>query len=316
VKQRISGRIIFIILTALTVLAFAPQLSWAQTPKIASLKISVMPEYDDPRVLAVYEAKMSPETQLPLEARFIVPKSAPSPQIGMACEVPEGQGHNCKVYNTKKDGDNTDVTYKVEESRNLFWEYYYDPFNGKVGDKSFTFDYVPAYDVGHLEIQVTEPKTANGFKLNPASNAVGTSNEGLKTHSYTFDNIKKNQPITINASYVKNDSQTSVTKQTNATPDQNQDSQAPGNGRGRIASILALALVIIGGGVSLSIWRAKTAGVGAAKQPMPRPKAAVGKGAKRGRPTTKKAAGFCSNCGVKVERGANFCSKCGHNINA
>lgn len=304
---------LFFIVTAM--LMILPQVLWAQETKIDSMKISVMAEYDDPRVLAIFEPVLSQDTQLPLTAQFNIPQSAEQPQIGMACEVPEGQGHRCKIYNTKDNGKITELTYKVEQSRNLFLEYYWDPFKGKTGDKSFTFDYVPAYDVGHLEIQVVEPKTSSDFKLTPESNNVGTSNEGLKTHSYTFDNLKKDQPVTINASYVKNDNSPSVTKQTGAAANQGQESQAPGASRSRISTILALILLIIGGGIGLGYWRVKTVGNAPINnRTMPKPKAAPGKGAKKAKSSTKNASAFCSNCGSKVESGAKFCSKCGHDI--
>ena len=270
-KQR-GYLLIFFIVTVMSLLL--PQMVLAQEPKIATMKISVMPEYDDPRVLAIFEPVLSPDTKLPLTAQFNIPKSAVKPQIGMACEVPKGQGHRCKIYNTKDNGKFTELTYKVDQSRNLFLEYYWNPFKNKTGKKSFKFDYIPAYDVGHLEIEVVEPKTATDFKLTPTTNDIGTSNEGLKTHVYTFNNLKKDQPVTINASYVKNDAQPSVTKRLGASSNQGEGEKKSGASRTQIATVLSLILIIIGGGIGLSYWRVKTVGAGSGR-PMPKPKASV-----------------------------------------
>lgn len=302
-------------------IAALPGLLLAQDVKADSMKISVMPEYDDPRVLAIFEPVISASTQLPLTAQFNIPKSAVKPQIGMACEVPDGQGHRCKVYNIADKGDHSELTYTAEQSRNLFFEYYWDPFNGKTGDKSFAFDYTPAYDISHLEITVTEPKTATNFKLSPDSKNIATSNEGLKTHTYAFDNVVKNQPISINVSYTKTDNQTSVPKQTDTQASNTPAAQQTATGgRGQVATILMLILLVIVSGVMITFWRlrsveAETGSTGSVR-PVAKPKAASTKtapkaSAKAVKNTKAAAAKFCTNCGEKLDKGAKFCPDCG-----
>lgn len=294
----------------------------AQEAKIDNMMISVMPEYDDPRVLAIFSPVMSAETPLPFTALFNIPKSAEKIEVGMACEVPDNQGHRCKVYNTNDKGDRTELTYTAEQTRNLFFEYYWDPFNGKVGEKSFTFDYIPPFDINHLEIAVTAPKKASDFKLEPSAGNTSNSEEGLKVYNYAFDNVKKDQLISIKVSYMKNDPKPSFAKRTGTGPN-TADPNAVGQqsstgGRGRLTVILLLIFLLIAGGVMASYWRMKSleaeaGGTVAVGRPIAKPKtqAKSKTAAKMG--TT---VNFCTNCGGKLDKNVKFCPNCGEKVRA
>ncbi|MDA8235255.1 MAG: hypothetical protein M0Z31_10725 [Clostridia bacterium] len=79
--------------------------------------ISVWPEYDDPRVLVIYQGTFVNTTgaELPknTEVKFNIPKGA---EIGMACELVDGGGHSCQPYKTDDKGDYVQLSWKTTKA--------------------------------------------------------------------------------------------------------------------------------------------------------------------------------------------------------
>lgn len=279
--------------------AWASSHGAAQSANLDEVNVRVQPEYDDPRVLTVIEAKISDDAQLPQTAEFLVPKSAAEPEVGMACELLDGQGHSCKAYSTKDAGDFTSLTYGVTSSRKLFFEYYWDPFKGQAeaakGKKAFKYEYKAPADVKTLNIGVQEPIKAEGFMLDPAPSQNVKDTEGLKTNTYTFSNVKKGEVVAINANYVKTDPALSKPK-TSPTSQETLGSGGAGDqGAGSRASqgILLLFAAVIAAVIAAATWRSRAV-------PMAAPVGVKGK--------------FCPACGASQAPGVKICSECGDEI--
>ncbi len=206
---------------SLNLLAMIVPLSASAAPagnaKIDSMNLRIQPEYDDPRVLAVLEPVLSSDTKLPLKTKFFISKKTTNIEVGMACEVPEGQGHRCKVYDTADAGaDWQELSYSVDTARNLFLEYYWDPFKDSKdaadGKKSFTYEFKSPYPIKKLDVQVQEPLKANDYKIEPASNSQSNDQEGFKWHTYSYTDVEPDQVLTFNVNYTKTDPQPSKQK--------------------------------------------------------------------------------------------------------
>ncbi|MDP1809566.1 MAG: zinc ribbon domain-containing protein [Actinomycetota bacterium] len=302
-------------LTLLTFIAPlpAPAAPGAGNAKIDSMSIRVQPEYDDPRVLAVLESVLSNDTKLPLKVEFFISKKTTNIEVGMACEVPKGEGHRCKVYDTADAGDDwQSLTYSVDTARNLFLEYYWDPFKDvKAGKKSFVYEFKSPYPIKKLDVQVQQGKKATDFKVDPVSTNLSQDQEGFKWYTYTFTDVKPDQVLTFNVSYTKTDPQPEVKKEV-APPATGNGTAQPGNPT-NIRIFIFLFVLLFVAGVLAAYWRSKVAVEAApAVKPSGRPKP---KGAKLTKTQGKTAkAKFCGQCGSDIEPGNKFCSACGSEV--
>ena len=287
-----------------------------------TMNIRVQPEYDDPRVLVVLESVLSDGTKLPTDVDFALSKKMPDITVGMACEVPEGQGHRCKVYDTNDTGDFQDLSYSVDTAKNLFLEYYYDPFKGSAeaekGNKTFTYEFKALAPIKQLDIQVQEPLKGTDYKVEPESKNVSEDQEGFKYHTYSFSDVKPDDVMTFNVSYTKTDKEPSIQK--NAQPVNNEE--AAGSGEAGNPNtvrwfMFGIVLLVVSGGLAM-YWRSQTvatAEVEARQKARPKPKGAKGsKGAKSKSNAKSKKSKFCSECGSKVDGDNKFCPDCGSEI--
>lgn len=185
-KKRMSRSLI----TAVAVISFLLSMSGVSPavgtdePKIDNMTISIMPDYDDPRVLVVLEPILSGDTNLPSTVKFPISAKEENLEIGMACEVVDGN-HSCKSYTTEKSSDFNELSFTVNSSRDVFLEYYWDAFQeAKDKNRTFIYDYKAPYSIKQLTIAIQEPKQSTGFKVEPASSDVQKDQEGLKEHIY------------------------------------------------------------------------------------------------------------------------------------
>ena len=67
----------------LIALVFVPGLAQAQQNDVTleTLQIELRPEYDQPAMLVIYQARVSPSVQLPVEMAFRIPLAAGRPEI-------------------------------------------------------------------------------------------------------------------------------------------------------------------------------------------------------------------------------------------
>ncbi|KNZ70615.1 hypothetical protein Tfer_0799 [Thermincola ferriacetica] len=210
------------VLVLVTVLSFIPAAAWAgdEQMEFKNLKVSVWPEYDDPRVLVILEGTMVNASDSPFkgEVKWNIPKGKDL-EIGMACEIVNG-GHSCQPYEQKDKGDWIELTWKTTrsiapgEEYPVFLEYYYNPIEGSV-DKKFTFSYQPSYKIDSLTVSVQQPLKAENFKIDPAPSSTNTDSGGFVNHNYVYSNQTPNNKITLNVSYKKADPKPSVEKQVN-----------------------------------------------------------------------------------------------------
>ena len=291
------------------------------TPAVASehdgldeLSVSVMPEYDDPRVLAIFEGTLNENATLPRTAEFFVPNSATDPQIGMACEVPEGEGHICKVYETADAGDFKSLTYNIDQARNLFFEYYWDPFTGQAeaaeGKKSFKYEFKAPANVKALSIGIQKPLKAENFVLDPPPEKTVTDQEGMDFNMYSYGSVKKDQVFTINATYVKTDPSPSKPKSNPGGEQAAGQILGSGEGQGTLQIIVLAFVILFTGGIVAVIMRSRSAPTvataGASRSTAQgKRKTGESKGSSGAKPK------FCSECGSAIAADSKFCSECG-----
>ena len=298
--------------------------------KATQMKVSVWPEYDDPRVLVIYQADLDPSVQLPVDVTYNIPKGA---EIGMACEVDSGGGHACKPYTLVDKGDYQALTYKVEAQHKIFFEYYYDAFAAGTEARAFDFVLRPGLAVDNTTIEVQEPLRSTGFTLDPALSQVSTDSEGLKYHIQDFSALPVDQPFTVKIAYSKTDANPSVQKASNDTAQPGQTSASGGGGNNNaifiVLAALAFGTLVFGG---YKAFRPATAtsnrgnrssasrptrsrtprdrDVEGARPPRER-SAKSSRTSKSSRVGTDSKSKFCVSCGTQLRREDRFCSECG-----
>jgi len=329
-----EGRLGLRTVLLMSLLAVALVIAWgatatpAQAAEITAtqMKVSVWPEYDDPRVLVIYQADLDPSVQLPVDVTYNIPKGA---EIGMACEVDSGGGHACKPYTLVDKGDYQALTYKVEAQHKIFFEYYYDAFPAGTEARAFDFVLRPGLAAANTTIEVQQPLRSTGFTLDPALSQVTTDSEGLKYYSQDYPDLPVGEPFTVKVAYNKVDNDPSVQKDDNASAQPGTTSAAGGGGNNRalfiVLAALAFATLVFGGykafrpAAATSNGRNRSSGARSTRAHVsrdqrasggpvaPRRKADTGGGASDADAKSK----FCVSCGTQLRRQDRFCPECG-----
>ncbi len=290
-------RILF--LTLLVFLAFglaAP--TFANDPlRIATLEVSVWPEYDQPGVLVQYQGQIAGAAQsgVSREISVLVPKGA---GVGAACGIRSDGNHTSETWNESDAGNGfTSVSYTVTEPQ-FHVEFYYNPLVGSP-DKTMDFTYKASLPVDDLALDIQHPLKATNFILTPDTPDSHTDKDGFTYHVYDQKQVATGQTISAKVSYTKTDPSPSVSAQKSAPANStNQDAASEGINPNLVvvlAVLLAAALLI---GYFAFIRRS---------QP---PLVPVSLIEARGERCLSRG-GFCTECGNAMEPEDRFCAKCG-----
>lgn len=319
-----SSRITALLLVLVMSVLLAPRAAMAAATDAGAstdnLSVTVQPEYDDPRVLVIIESTLSADTPLPAKASFDIPKSGVN--VGMACELVDGQ-HNCKPYTLDDDGDYQRLSYNADTSRQLFFEYYYDPLAGQKTAKSFVYEYRAPYDVKRLDIAIQQPLKAENYKIDPASDKSFKDDKGMNIFQYEYDNVPEGRVLTFKVAYDKSDPEPSVSKPVEPIPAASSGEPAKASSS-QLLTRLGLLMFAAAAGVAILMasLRMRAAGAGGTDVSV----GSVPKGKSKGKPKGKPkksaisrrngqlSARFCTGCGEELTTDAKFCPACGNGV--
>ncbi|MEW5719396.1 MAG: zinc ribbon domain-containing protein, partial [Chloroflexota bacterium] len=283
-----------------------PPRALAQTPdRLASLKISVWPEFDKPTVLVILDGALADASNLPRQISILIPANADltvatwmNSDGSFAPEQPAQQ--------TKQDDGYTRVTFTTAQPQ-FRVEYYHDLLRG-APDKTLDFAFKPisAIDAATLEIQ--QPLKATNFAVTPATPTTRTDPDGFKYFSYTFSNLAAGQTITAQAKYTKTDPNPSVQSAPQPTLAPSTFAQGAPTPTTSNDLFLLIALVAVGITAILGFFLLQQ------RAHDRRPVANAGSGKRRRdkrRGGAATATVFCTQCGRALGPEDNFCPKCG-----
>lgn len=301
---------------------------------LKTMSVSVMPEYDEPRVLVMYEGEFASTATFPKIVKFRVPKGA---EVAQVCARPPSGEHQCQLYETTTEGDYTVISYTLPIPT---WsiEYYYNPLQGSP-DKSMNYGFSTVYPIEKLTVHAQQPLKATNFEIKPAPAAVSTDNEGFKVSQYNYDKLVQDQKISLDIKYTKSDPNPSVKKQTT------QQGGASSSGGGTDSSTYFMIVGAVGGMLLLfggywiysrrqrvPVTRPALAGAGHSGRVRPTARSAGNSGAAPPNRTSsarsragagtatvetggvRAKAAFCSSCGAEVEPIDRFCGVCGTKV--
>ncbi|MDO8636606.1 MAG: zinc ribbon domain-containing protein, partial [Dehalococcoidia bacterium] len=292
---------------------------------IKNMKVSVWPEYDDSRVLVIYQGEFNDGTSFPRLVKF---PALLGSEINQVCAIKQpGDVHLCQLYDTSTEQDNLNISYTLPIPTYLL-EYYWDGIKG-LPDKSFTFKYQAPYAVDKLDLEIQQPLKASDFKLVPNYASVNSDNLGMKFYHYIFNNVTPGQVISVDASYVKGDNKPSVAKK----PGSGTGSSTGAGGGLNYYWILGIAAAAVVAFITYKVFNRKPAYVPARTAPSRRaarveaaryvetnvPRREPFRQSRGEQPGTAApiaqqgtvTSAFCSNCGVRLNAGDKFCHACG-----
>ena len=138
--------------------AFAQELPDPEDVRIQQLRVQVMPEFDDPRVLVIVQGRLAASVNdFPVTITFRLPQGAQINQ--MATVNMESAGTTMKPYETQPDPADARwqlVSYSLDGAHFLD-EYYYDPIIGIV-DKAFTYTLNSYHPVDDASVRSRSPR--------------------------------------------------------------------------------------------------------------------------------------------------------------
>jgi hypothetical protein len=274
-----------------------------ESPSLETMAIDLWPEYDDPGVLVIYKAVLSPQVSLPVEVTFRIPVQASKPSA--VAVGPDPSSIADVVYDMQVMGDWIDVSF-IATTPTIQFEYY-DPRLVRDGaQRTFMYEWPGDLAVNSLVTQVQHPIGASSVSVTPAAGRVVQGSDGFTYNNIDVGALQAGIPFDLNLSYQKDSDALSIQSlqiQPSAT-------LTPGSvgmlnlGQWWVWLLVILGVVLIGGG-GYWYWR-----LGQQETPAnPR---------RRRRAPRQESAGvlpqdaiYCHQCGKRAGEGDHFCRSCG-----
>jgi hypothetical protein len=271
--------------------------------EIRQLRIQVLPEFDDPRVLVIAQGRLDvADSALPLAATFRVPEGAQINQMA-TMDMLSG-GTTPQPFETRPDPEDTRwllVTY-VLDNAHFFFEYYDAPPGGGP-DKEVPFVYSSLYTVQDLLVEVQQPRAASNLNVSPSPAASRVDEAmGLTYHLVEMGALAAGGETAVRVRYTKTDPAPSLSRaeimetQMGRRPLQ---AQPPAFAPERTSENLPSWLVTLVCVAALAVLVALIAG------------RIRSEGALPGRPQEASSGAACRGCGTVPRANAYFCHVCG-----
>jgi len=269
------------------------------------MRLSIWPEYDDPRVLVIMEPVLDDSVRLPAKVSFLVPKGA---SVNMACEVAPGGAHSCRPKEITRRGAWDEISYTVLSERSLFIEYYYDPELGSP-NRSLAFNFVPTAMIGSLDVEVQQPVGATEFAMEPEPQATVKNASGFTYHQYSFGKAQPGRAVSLAIGYVKDERGVAARPATAARTSGEPEALPAAGGRGLDLVVGLLGLAGLVGAVAYLVLLGATASPAVPAEALGR-KEGQASGAGAGY-DPREGTVLCSNCGAELRSADAECARCG-----
>jgi len=287
------------------------------------LRLSIWPEYDDPRVLIMLRGEMAPRQAFPASITLPIPKGAEIIGAGMISEQNELLLHPHQVL----PGDTHDTLQLNLPVPRFFVELYYNPFTTSGPERRFVYPAPTTYPIELFEVDIQQPLKSTAFTLDPAPMERTTDNQGFTYHQFAYRDVGKRQSQTFTIAYTKTATTPSISKQQPA-PQPTEKARVRSDNTLVVLGIFAGAILLFAGGAWL-MQRSE-------RQPMPttttvapsvsmsdtllellrdeaQPQETESAAVPPILPQTR-IINFCANCGRKLLPDDRFCSGCGQPI--
>jgi hypothetical protein len=277
----------------------APAVMADGNDSLSNLQINVWPEYDDARVLVMYDGAVADTSNLPRDISLFIPSTA---ALNAAAYV-DSSGTFITIPDSPTTQDMGDgfmrVTIKLPAPK-FHLEYYYNPLQGSP-DKTMEFVYKAAQPSENVQFDIQQPLKADKFATVPVTQVKTTDPHNFTFYVFNYASMDAGQTQSIKISYTKTDPNPSVASipQPASAPADTQSALLANSLLPSVLIAAALALVALGG----FAWWARGRH---ALEPVP-----AGTDNSRRRQRKGSATGFCVQCGRGLAADDLFCPRCG-----
>ena len=279
--------------------SMAPALYAESNPAVASLRILVWPEYDDPRVLVQYEGELTEKTGFPRDLTLFVPAGASIYATAYADDG--GNLINTEPAKLQEAADGfARMTVKLPTAR-FHFEYYYNPLPA-TADKTMEFVYKAAQATGRVRLEIQQPLKAEKFTTDPPAATQTSGNHDFKYHLFDYPAMNADQVLRVKVQYTKTDPNPSVVNVAQTLP---QTANAPAAESSNPLNVLPYvigAAALAMGALAFFAWYSR-------RQPVMHTAPAHSRPRRKWRQHS--SAYFCPKCGNELDEDDNFCAVCG-----
>jgi hypothetical protein len=303
-----KAQILILTLISILCLAAGPS-SLAQepgseaAPGLASLQISLWPEFDRPDVLVIYRGRLEADTPLPAPVEFSIPASVDGLH---ALAYVDEQGQRLNLTSTSRVEGEARI-FSFELPALSFQLEYYDALPvDESGQRSYTFDFEVGYAIRDLSIEVLEPPTATNFQLEPPADSV-VPDSGLTYHVVQAGALAVDEARSWTFRYDKDNADlTASMLQQQQTPSALPTAAPAAGGDSSTVLIFVVAFVALVAVGATAFWLGRRTG---SEEDLP-PEAPFP--ARKKRPGPGRSEGvFCHRCGTQLRPDSEYCHKCG-----
>jgi hypothetical protein len=273
-----------------------------ETPTLASLEISLWPEFDRPELLVIYQGLFAADTPLPVAVELRIPASAGQP-TAVAYVDEAGQRLN-QQYTTRLEGDWLVLSFELA-TLGFQVEYYAALAVDAAGLREVAYTYAADHPTNALNLNVQVPPGAQAFALDPAADRVTQEADGLTYHLVSAGSVAQGDSRSWTITYEKTGSALTVESLAPAeVPAEVPPAPAEeGDGSSVVIFVIAfVALIAVGGA---AFW------LGRQTHPAPEPPHQPSRRSKRRGSKPFKEETFCHQCGARLRYDSEFCHKCG-----
>ena len=293
-------------LTLLAVTLRPPVAAAQEAIRLATLQVSLWPEFDQPATLVILDGRLDPSVALPAELTVRIPARTGSPHAVAVTGVDEAL--LTAAYTTQSAGDDIIILFQTPSPG--FRVEYYDPALLFESDaRQYAFAWQTDYAVAAAAVRVQQPVGASELVGEPALTLVGPGQDGLNYYQLALGALRPGDTVAVRFSYAKTGSALSADAlggeglaagQSGPVP-QTVTPQAD-NSLPLVVGAVALGLALLGGGIAAYL-----------RSRRPVRAAGAGRGGRRtaAQATKRPTSAFCTQCGQPLVAGDRFCRHCG-----
>src|SRR3990167_5712456 len=142
---------------------------------IGRMKVSIMPEYDDPSVLAIYDGRFEEVSNYPIKTSFLIPRGS---VISDACSLSHEGQHFCQLYRTVNRGEHDEVSLLLPYP-NFYLSFHTPRFGVKGERKEFDYLIKANHSIKTMEVDIQQPLRSTAFNISPPGSAAMAEESGM-----------------------------------------------------------------------------------------------------------------------------------------
>ena len=180
---------------------------------IGRMKVAIMPEYDDPGVLAIYDGKFEEVASYPIKTSFLIPKGS---VISDACSLSHEGQHFCQLYRTVNRGAHDEVSLLLPYP-NFYLSFHTPRLDIEKEKKELIYAIKANHPIKTVEIDIQQPLRSTAFSVTPPGGASLSEKsdaisviKGFNHFAYKLEGVAKGQESAFGITYLKSDPNPSV----------------------------------------------------------------------------------------------------------